>query len=158
MDENAHPPELFGPDGSVALMRRGAALWTLLRDNPRYAFYGRAIALCDPREDTADVLAAIAGLVGAAVANFLPKARADALFADLEGRGFTTDRHEHFWGGAAAHEASRRLLRDHALPADLSVVALGGDSPRPLVAEAAALCQACGVRPPPGATLRGLAN
>jgi len=147
--------EYFGSPDRIALARRSARLWRLLRDNPRYAYYGRLVALSEPGEDAADVLSDMARLQGAAVSYFYPADDAAALFAQLEDRGLATDRHEHFWGGEAALAASRRALQDLALPADLTVSAIDADTPREVVRDVAELCQACDVMPVPGSIMRG---
>jgi len=113
--------EFFGAPEKAAVSRRSANLWQLLRDNPRYSYYGRRVSLCDPGPDTADILSAMARLQGAAVCNYYPAADAAALFAELEARGLSTDRHEHFRGGEAALAASRQAEQAHALPPDLTV-------------------------------------
>lgn len=147
--------EFFGTESSIALMKRSAALWSLIKDNPRFAYYGRTVALSDIQTDTADILASVASLLGASVAYYFPKFKADKLFAELKARGFSCDRHEHYWGGEAAYEASRQALDKYDLPSDLSIVALDKMSPNELVADVAALCQSCDVMPVPGAIMRG---
>lgn len=147
--------EYFGSPGKVALMRRSAALWSLLKDNPRYAYYGRLVALSDPAEDTADVLSFLAELQGAAVVYYLPKEAADPLFAQLTHRGLATDRHEHFWGGETAYRASKEVLASCSLPGDLTVSRLDQTSPGDFVGKVAELCQSCDVMPVPGAIMRG---
>lgn len=72
--------ELFGSPDKIALMKRSAALWSLLEDNPRYAYYGRLVALSDPAQDMSEILIALAQLQGAAAAYYVPKASADGLF------------------------------------------------------------------------------
>jgi len=138
-------------------MKRSAALWSLLKDNPRYAFYGRTVALSDVADDAADILCALARLQGVGVAYYFPKESAANLFATLEARGFSTDRHEHYWGGESAYRASRAMLATHSLPQDLSLSALDRQSPRAFVAEVAELCQSCDVMPVPGPIMRGQA-
>lgn len=150
--------ELFGSPDKIALMKRSAALWSLLKENPRFAYYGRTVALSDPGEDISEILIALARLQGAAVAYYVPKGSADILFRDLEERGFSTDRHEHYWGGRAAYEASQATLAEHELPADLIVSALDGNTPTDVVAAVAELCQSCDVMPVPGAIMRGRAR
>lgn len=150
--------ELFGDPGKVALMKRSAALWSLLKDDPAYSYYGRVVALSDHSRDTAAILCALASLQGAAVAYYFPKHSVDALFASLQARGYATDRHEHFRGGEKAYEASREILARHSLPGDLAVTVLDGRSEERLVSEVAALCQSCGVMPVPGAVMRGISR
>ena len=147
--------EFFGAPEKAAVSIRSANLWQLLRDNPRYSYYGRRVSLCDPGPDTADILSAMARLQGAAVCNYYPAADAAALFAELEARGLSTDRHEHFRGGEAALAASRQAEQAHALPPDLTVGILDARTPAELVAEVAALCQSCEVMPLPASVMRG---
>ena len=147
--------EFFGAPDRISLSRRSASLWSLLRDNPRYAYYGRLVGLSDPGPDTADILFAMAKLQGAAVCYFYPADTADSLFAELQARGLTTDRHEHFWGGEAALEASHEALQHFSLPPDLRVSIIDVRTPRDLLAEVGELCQSCDVMPVPGSIMRG---
>lgn len=149
--------EFFGSPETIALSRRSANLWSLLRDNPRYAYYGRLVALSDPSQDAVEILSAMARLQGAAVSYFYPVGAAESLFAQLEERGLATDRHEHFRGGETALAASRRARENFAVPADLSISAIDEDTPRELVGEVAELCQSCDVMPVPGSIMRGQA-
>jgi hypothetical protein len=145
----------FGSPERIELARRSASLWRLLRDNPRYAYYGRLVALSDPAQDAADILSAMAKLQGAAVSYYYPAGAAASLFAQLEGMGLATDRHEHFWGGEAALAASHRVREDFALPADLKISAIDMGTPPEVVRGVAELCQSCDVMPVPASTMRG---
>lgn len=147
--------EFFGTPERVALAKRSASLWSLLKDNPSYAYYGRLVALSDPTLDSADILCALARLQGAAASYYVPAKEADALFAQLATRGLASDRYEIFRGEEAALEASRRVVKDLAVPADLSISAIDADTPRELVRDVAALCQSCDVMPVPGSIMRG---
>ena len=147
--------EYFGSADRIALARRSASLWRLLRDDPRYAYYGRLVAASDPGEDAVDILHALAKVQGASVAYFYPASAAESLFAQLEARGLATDRHEHFWGGEAAMTASREALRSLALPDDLTVSTIDAGTPRALVRDVAELCESCDVMPVPGSIMRG---
>jgi hypothetical protein len=148
--------EFFGTPDRIALSRRSADLWSVLRDNPRYAYYGRLVGLSEPTEDAADILYAMAKLQGAAVSYFYPANAAASLFAQLEEKGLATDRHEHFWGGETALTASREAREVFALPPDLTTSIIDADTPRELVGEVAELCQSCDVMPVPGSVMRGL--
>ena len=72
--------EFFGSPDRIALCRRSATLWALLRDNPRFTYYGRQVALSDPAQDAAVILSAMARLQGAGVAYFYPADAAKSLF------------------------------------------------------------------------------
>ena len=43
--------EYFGDAAKVALMRRSRALHELLKDDPRFSYYGRVVALTGPMGD-----------------------------------------------------------------------------------------------------------
>ncbi len=148
--------EFFGSPERIKVARRSAHLWTLLRHSPRYAFYGRLVALSDPGADTAEILTSMARLQGAAVSYYFPASGFGALSDELAARGLAVDRHEHYRGASAAMEASRRMLAAHRLPADLHLSAIDAATPAALVASVAELCQACDVMPVPGSIMRGL--
>jgi hypothetical protein len=147
--------EFFGSPEKIALMKRSASLWLLLRDSPRYAYYGRLVALSDPSSDTSEILSSLARLQGASVCYYFPKTKVAGLFADLEKRGFSTDRHGHFWGGETAFRASKNVLAKYRMPEDLSILVLNAETPQTLVADTAMLCESCEVMPVPGAIMRG---
>lgn len=147
--------EVFGSPEQQALARRSASLWSLLRADPRFAWYGRLVALSDSGNDPAEVLGALARVQGAAVAYFQAARNAGTLIAELEAQGFATDRHEQYWGGESALVASRAVLASHALPADLTVHAIDAATPRQAVAAVAELWLSCGVMPVPGTVMRG---
>lgn len=149
--------EFFGDPEKIALMRRSADLWRLLCSNPRYAYYGRLVALSDIADDTPEILMALARMQGAGVAYYFPKSSVHELFATLEAAGFSTDRHEHYYGGHAAYDASRGVLQNYTLPEDLRIVRLDADTPSHLVMQVAELSQSCDVMPVPGAVMRGVA-
>ncbi|MFZ1725351.1 MAG: hypothetical protein WBO29_01000 [Albidovulum sp.] len=147
--------EFFGSPEKIALMKRSASLWSLLKESPRYAYYGRLVALSDPATDTSEILSSLARLQGAGVCYYFPKAEVTELFADLEERGFSTDRHEHYWGGKSAFHASKDVLAKYRTPEDLSIMVLNAETPQTLVAATANLCESCEVMPVPGAIMRG---
>ena len=147
--------EFFGTPGKIALMKRSRNLWLLLQDNPRFAYYGRAVALSEPGQDTAEILSALAKLQGAAVCYFYPASAAAGLYAELLAHGLSTDRHEHFRGDRAALEKSLRIQERFALPEDLTVTVIDANTPRSMVSDVASLLQSCDVMPVPGSVMRG---
>lgn len=150
--------EYFGDPAKVDLMRRSAALYQLLQDDIRFAYYGRLVALSNPGKNTTAVMTALAKLQGAGVCYYFPKVKADKLFIELEAAGLKTDRHEHYWGGEQAYQASRQVLADWQLPVDLTIKRLDDASPTRLVKDVAELLQSCDVMPVPGSFLRGRAR
>ncbi|MCK7614272.1 GNAT family N-acetyltransferase [Roseibium sediminicola] len=147
--------EFFGTPENIAAMGRSTALWSLLRGDPRFAYYGRLVALSQPVENTSDVLISLARLQGASPCYFFPKSGVDTLFAELERKGLSADRHEHFQGGESAYMAARATLAEHHLPPDLTVRILDGNTPDSVLAEVIQLMESCGVMPVPASFLRG---
>jgi hypothetical protein len=155
-NKNSDPTdEYFGHPTKIALMKRSEALWTLLRVNPRYSYYGRAVALTDPKDDTVELLEALAKVQGVAPCYYFEKSKILDLFDKLTNKGFTTDRHEHFRGAEDAYEASKVILKSHELPNDLTIQKLGPDTKRSIIFSTAELCQSCDVMPLPGRVMRG---
>ena len=148
--------EFFGSAARVALMKRSRQLWSLLRDNPRFAYYGRMVALSEPGPDMVDVMGALATLQGGTICYHVPTASVSQLFAELQARGYATDRHEHFRGSEEAYRVSQIVEKATPLPGDLTVSPIDSNTPRDLVAAVAELCQSCEVMPVPGSTMRGL--
>lgn len=151
----SHDDEFFGSPARAALMKRSRHLWSLLHDNPRFSYYGRAVALAEPDADTVEIVSALARIQGATICNYYPSAQAAELQANLSALGFMTDRHEHFRGADDAYAASLAIDRATPLPGDLTMVAIDPNTPHETVAGIAALCQACDVMPVPGTAMRG---
>ncbi len=147
--------EFYGTPESVAAMKRSAALRSLLQADPRFAYYGRLVALSRPVENTAAVLRALARLQGAGACYFYPKSGMTGLFRELEESGFSTDRHEHFLGGETAYAAAKDTVSSHSMPADLSVKRLDPDTPAAMVEATVGLMESCGVMPVAASFLRG---
>ncbi len=147
--------EYFGDLAKVELMRRSGALYSLVKDDPRFAYYGRLVALSAPGDDTFELMTALAQLQGAGVCYYYPKNAAGELYAKLETIGLKTDRHEHYRGGERAMHASRQVLAENELPTDLTIRRLDKESPSSLVQDVAQLLQSCDVMPVPGSFLRG---
>ena len=150
--------ELFGSADQVALMRRAKSSWTLVLDDASYSFYGRMVSLCNPGIDAPDRVGALARLQGATSCQYYPAAQASRLSAALDARGIRTSRYEQCWGGEDAVAASRRLLDQHSLPDDLTVVTVDADTPPAQVADLAQLSLDCEVMPVDGSPMRGLSR
>lgn len=151
----SHDDEYFGSPAKIALMKRSRHLWSLLQDNPRFAYYGRMVALSEPGDDTVALMCALAKLQGATICYHYPSDSAAGLFTELESLGFSTDRHEQFWGGEGAYLASKAVEKATPLPGDLTVSVIDPGTPRETVVDVADLCLSCDVMPVPGSVMRG---
>ena len=147
--------ELFGDPGHKALLERGEALWRVVRDHPRYAYYGTVVSLSDPGKDTADVVASLARIQGLGMCFYLPKTEAASIRHQLDGQGFRTAQSLFCSGGEASYQASRSLLDNGTPPEGVTIELLSERSPDTLIEATLALCQACGLSAMPGEIMRG---
>jgi hypothetical protein len=147
--------EYYGSPDNIAAMKRGAALWSLLKNDQRFAFYGRLVAASQPLENTAEVISSLARLQGGAPCYFFPKSEIDTLNSELKEKGFSTDRFEHFLGEEAAYAAARQALQNYSLPSDLVVKRLDKETPGDFVGKVVELMESCEVMPVPASYLRG---
>ncbi len=148
--------DFFGNPDRIAALRQAAELWKLLGSSGHYRYYGRAIGLNGPVENTAELMAALARIQGVGICYYCPKELDRELFANLSARGLQTDRHEHYRGGPASYEHAKQLLEDRSLPEDLRVMRIDEKSPQELLKSVVALCENEGVAPVPGSIMRGV--
>ncbi len=150
--------EYFGSAEQISLMQRGQKLWQLMKDNPAYSFYGRMVSLCDPKDDAVYKMLSLASLQGAASCQYYPIDQADKFCSELKAHGMNASRYEQCRGEKPALDISRKVLSEHQLPDDLSVVVLDQRSSTKLVSEVAKVSLACGVMPVPGSAMRGISR
>lgn len=149
----------FGSESQQAMSRRAAALFGLVRDDPRFAWNGRPVVLADYEKDGIDRLESLIRLQGAGVAYWVRREAAPGVLDELRERGFGTDLHglsvsvDH-----RSADRAREILRKYRLPSDLTVTRLGPDSPDADLDAMAEVALAEGVLPPPDTVLRGLAR
>ena len=157
MDGPAGEDELFGAEFQIAGMRKAAALWSLVRDDPRFCYYGRMVSLNGPQEGLAGRLAAMTMLQGYASCQFFPAARYEAEAIEVAAKsGYETGRWEQYWGRETALETSETFLKTFAPPAGVTLCEVGPDTAADTVAAVARLQMACGVMPVPGRIMRGI--
>jgi len=147
--------EYFGSPADVELTRRAELLWSLLKNDARFGFFGRLIFLNDPGEQDAAVVAALAKTAGSGGAQFCRAEIADNFCHALTQQGLNASRYEQMWGTDGAIEASRQILQSVELPEDLTFIRLTGDTSPELVAGVGALSMTYGVMPVGGQALRG---
>ncbi len=148
--------EYFGSPADVELTKRAELLWSLLKNDGRFAFFGRLIFLNEPGVKDAALVVALAKLSGSGGAQFCPAVIAEDLSSALTDHGLNVARYEQMWGTQGAIDASRRVLESTSLPEDLTEVRLTRESSSELVAGVGALSTAYGVMPVGGEALRGV--
>ena len=115
--------EYFGNEDQINLALRGEAMWSLLRGNPVFSFYGRMVSLCAPNSETVlETVSNLARLQGATSCQYYPAEDAQKFCDELKGLGLNPSRYEQFRGETDALETSRAILAKYALPGDLSLI------------------------------------
>jgi len=147
--------EYFGDTERIALAKRSASLWRILREDPRFAFQGRIVVLSEPGDDMVEIMVDLAKLQGGSVCNYFPIQNAQLTMAELEGRGLKVVDHVHLRGGETCLDASQAALINFTFPEDLSVVAIDETTSSEFVREVAEMSESSGVMPVPGWVMRG---
>jgi hypothetical protein len=147
--------ELFGNSAQRKLLQRGEDVWRLVKNHPRYAYYGTVVSLSDPGEDTAEIMASLAHLQGLGMCFYCPKSGVTSLLERLEAKGLRTAKSQYHRGERAAYEVSKALLSSRPTPKNLSVVRLDATTPKALIRATIELCQSCGLTAMPGEIMRG---
>ena len=147
--------QFFGSDTQQALLRRGRALFDLMRDDVRVSYYGRTVAPLRPDPEGFDLLARLIAIQGASTYSDLTAEQADDLVPALEAQGFAITRYDCWEGDAGALEAAQQILDDHALPPDIRVVSIDAETTDADLDKLAEVSLGCGVLPIAGSVLRG---
>lgn len=149
----------YGSRDQQAMARRGAQLFALIGDDPRFAWYGRNVTLADYHSSGLDTFEALIRLQGASAGYFVRRDAEAEVRQALEARGLRTDvLGFSLSSGGASTELAQSVLNQYALPDDLDVIALGPGASDGDLEEFAALALEQGVMPPPDAVLRGIAR
>lgn len=145
--------EYFGTPDQQAIQRRSEALWTLLKDDPRYCSYGRTVTLATYDPADLDRHIALTRAQGATPGYGVPTAALPALRAGLEAAGLTVDVFREWT--ASDFAAADRVLAERQLPHDLTLREIGPDAAPQDLRQVDALTRGCGVLMPSGRFLRG---
>ncbi|MEP0940248.1 MAG: GNAT family N-acetyltransferase [Rhizobiaceae bacterium] len=147
--------EYFGDSEKIALAKRSAHLWSLLKEDSRFAFQGRIVLLSEPGEDMVETMVAMAKLQGGAVCNYFPIDKAKQTITELQAHGLETVEHVHLRGDKSSLEASLKALDSYVLPEDLTITSFDETTPSGLVEEVVEMSERCGVTSVPGWVMRG---
>ncbi|MGX0876978.1 hypothetical protein ACSSV4_001662 [Roseovarius sp. MBR-154] len=150
--------EVFGTEAQRALLTRGAYAYALLRDNPRFSYYGRTVGIATPESGDISLLSALTRLQGSSAYGRVPNVDLPRHVETAREQGLAITVYTRWEGGVAARDTARAILRDHPLPNDLTTEWIDADAPSERLAVLAEVALACGVLPPAGAVLRGQAR
>ena len=148
----------FGSEAQQALLKRGQEMFTLTKDDPRLTYYGRTVGFADHTPHSHAIVEALAALQGAAHYGCVKDADVGPLTVSLAGRGYSTTHFVRWVATNATFELAEQTLADNALPSDVTAITLSPDSPHTDLEKLAKVALSCGVLPPAGAVLRGIAR
>lgn len=139
------------------MTRRGEALFRLIGDDPRFAWYGRTIILTEVGPDASSLIGDLALIQGAAACYPVTPQQAGGLHSDLQASGFKTDIFNFciLREGDDSVAKAEATLESVPLPDDLVVTRLGTGSPDADLEALAEVTLEAGVLPPPASVLRG---
>lgn len=149
------PQDCFGTDAQRRLLAQGLSLFDIVRDDPRFTYYGRTVGLAGPSEGTMSLLASLTRLQGNSHYAAVPNTEMTQLCSEAGSQGLSVVRYARWEGATEAHATATAILRDHALPDDLTLHRVQSDSPTDILRLLSEVALACGVLPPSGAVLRG---
>lgn len=145
--------EVFGSPEQQRVLRLGEQAMRLLQDNPRFCAHGRGASVAEYGEDTADLIEALARLIGVAICESVKPEDKATLVAELEQRGFTVDSWRRYAGFNCA--AARAVLVERPAPDGLRVEIIDAASPSSLLEAYAEVAGPQNVLQSNGGSLRG---
>lgn len=148
--------DLFGTPQQQAFLGRGRALYEVIRDDPRFSYYGRSVGLADTTAGDVALLVSLTRLQGASSFADLPDADLPLLRRAVEDQGLSTTHYQRWSGGAEAIAAARAIRDGTALPTDVTLHRIDADSDSRILNKLAEISLACGVLPITGSVLRGM--
>lgn len=146
---------LYGTPQQVACLTKARSLWALLRDDPRFCYQARAVALADETLCTPAQVVALARLQGYASCHFVRHESAPQFSDAYSAAGLRPTVWNQFHGRGSALAASRRFVEEFTPPAGLQLRFVASDAPDSTIHAISRLSIESGVLPPPGAAMRG---
>lgn len=147
--------DYFGSDAQQALLARGRATFDLLKDNPRFGYYGRTVGLIEGSEGDVEALKSLTQLQGNSNIARVPAAQVPALIAACKALGLAPVHYSRWVSGETALSTARDSVERCALPDGLSLHWLSPETPQEIRAAFAQTALSCGVLPPTLSALTG---
>lgn len=151
----ADPQEYLGTGAQRTLLRRGHALFDLIRDRPQFTYYGRTVGVFSPEDAPLDQVIALARLQGNSNFGYVANDRVAALGEAARAQGLQPMHYARWVGTGQTLEAALRIMGTRSLPEGLRAQWLTRDTAPEICASLADMALSCGVLPPNLAVLRG---
>lgn len=147
--------DYFGTDEQKSALRRGRAMYEVVKNDPRFAYYGRGVGIASPDLGSLAELKALARLQGATNYSTVPNGAVESLSADAQDLGLNVICRARWQGAAGAIETAQAVLAKTPMPPDLSLIWITDDTPPDTQRAFGEAAVSCGVLPPSMATLTG---
>ena len=147
--------DYFGTPEQQGLLRRGRALYDVIKADPHYTYYGRTVGLAQVGDGGVEALHALAHLQGNSNISDVTQAEVPQLLKACEDYGLKVVQYARWVGGPEALSQARASIAEVPLPGDLSLGWISPDTPTQQRAAFAEAALSCGVLPPSMAVLSG---
>ena len=147
--------EYFGTPAQQDLARRARALFDVVKDDPRFTYYGRGVGIVRPQDGGIDLMSAVIALSGACHFAATADDEVPQIEATLQDRGLSTTVFVRWTGGDDAIAKARDIVAQTACPTDVTIHNLNADSPPEHLIKLAEVAETGGVLAPAGSVLRG---
>ncbi len=147
--------EFFGSPDQQAVLKRGHALYQLMKDRPEVSYYGRGVGVLRPDAAGLGTLDHLLAVQGVSNIGLVPNDGREALASDLEAKGYAITTYAYWEGAETAIVTARDILADYALPEDVTVTLIDTDTNPQDLADLAKVALGAGVLPIAGPVLRG---
>ena len=87
---------ILGSPSQIQTVERANALWTILHDDPRFAFQGRTVSVANEQDDAAKLAISLSRLQGYASCHFVEKQNAQVFSEAYQAAGLNTLMWEQF--------------------------------------------------------------
>lgn len=146
---------LYGSPEQIGVVRRAAALRTLLADDPRFSFQGRTVSLVGDHPDAAEIVIALVRLQGYASAQFVARPRGEQLAEAFGDAGLNPVVWDQYWGHDGAISASQSFMAEFTPPDGTALHEVTPETSDETIHAICAASVSAGVLPPPGSAMRG---
>jgi hypothetical protein len=146
---------ILGSPSQIQTVQRANALWTILHDDPRFAFQGRAVSIANEQDDAAELAISLSRLQGYASCHFVEKPNAQDFSDAYQAAGLNPLIWEQFWGRDSALTQSRAFLRDFQVPQGLTLKSVTNATSDETILKICEMSLEAGVLPVPGSVMRG---
>lgn len=148
--------EYFGTPAQQDLVRRARALFEVVKDDPRFTYYGRGVGIVRREDCGIDLISAVIALTGACSFAATADDEVPKLTTELQDRGLSTTVFVRWTGGDDSIAKARSIVAQVALPTDVTVHPISAQSPVEHLIKLAEVADTAGVLTPAGSVMRGL--